>query len=281
MLKMRTALIVGNYTPGDAFVELFQKRTRKLGYTPVQADYKAGCSHLPGQREDHLVLFCVPFGLAAPSELLKSLRPCGKRTIAYVHTDMASTDEAIRYSDAGWADGYVVGGDGASDEESLRSFDDLVWKLHSGKPPYGRIDFDWDKTGEQIAFVSTAFDYNNRLVMERAVNPALERLGFKVDWADSDYREGLHNAIRKKINRCTLLIANVSLDQRYMVHNPNVYFEAGIAASKNPGKVIFVRRNGENGIDLPADIHGRRPLSYRDEIHLALLLYHGLKPHAS
>jgi hypothetical protein len=217
----------------------------------------------------------------SPTELLKWIRPCGKRTIVYVHTARASAEEAIRYSHEGLADGYVVNGDGEGKEDSINRFCDLVRRLNSGQPPYGRIAFRWENGVHPMAFISTPFDRDNRTVMERAVGPALARLGFIVEWADRDYRLTLHDNIRDTIKRSSILIANISLDERNLQHNPNVYFEAGIAASRKERSIIFVRRSDQSNVLLPADIHGRRWITYTNEIDLAQKLYHGLKPDAS
>jgi hypothetical protein len=127
-----------------------------------------------------------------------------------------------------------------------------------------------------LAFISTPFDRINRAVIEGAVDLALKKLGFGVEWADRDYRLTLHDNIRESIRRSAFMIANVSIDPENVRHNPNVYFEAGMAAALDL-PIVFVRRSGETEVPLPADVHGRRWLSYDNEIDLALKLYHGLK----
>jgi hypothetical protein len=274
---MPIALVVGKFDQGDPIVNAFELKAGKLGYDPVrEPDYRTAVTLLPEPRdENHLMLFCVSQELRSVGEMLKSLRPYGKRTIVYAHTAKASADEAIRYSHSGLADGYLVMGDGTSEG----SVCDLAVNLSRGEPPYQRILFEGGdhRTQPPVAFISTPFDRDNRAVMQGAVNLALRTLGFQITWADRDYRQSLHDHIRTEIQGSSLLVANISLDQRDLSHNPNVYFEAGIAAAFDL-PIIFVRRTSEVEIRLPADVHGRRWLAYDNEIDLALKLYHGLKP---
>jgi hypothetical protein len=274
---MPMALIVGDYVPGDPIVDAFRATAVSLGYELQEAPYKAAPDILPEPRCKHLVLFCISRTVASPSDLLELLRPCGKRTIAYVETSKASPEEAIRYSHEGLADGYVVG-DGKGQEESIEGFCDLVRKLHLGLRAYTRIKFRRDAEERPMAFISTPFDRDNRAVMQHAVDSALSRLGFDIEWSDNDYRLTVHDGIREMIRKSSILIANISLDQRYLNHNANVYFEAGIAAAHKERPIVFVRRTRENDVALPADIQGRRWLTYDNEIELAKKLYHGLKP---
>jgi len=276
---MPVALVVGDYNPDDEVVSAFEDEAGALGYDCLrEPNYWNAAQHLsdpPHDADYHLVLFCVAPGLSKVSERLRRLQSCRRRTVVYAHTSKASADLAIRYSREGLAEGYLVMGDGAT----ARSIKDLVLKVHRGQPPYSPITLQnhgRTRNDTPTAFISTPFREDHRRIMEVAVDLALRELGFNVEWAERDYSRSLHDSIVEGIKRSSILIANISVDEQDVRHNPNVYFEAGIAAaSRLP--IVFVRRSGESKIPLPADIHGRGWLSYDNEIDLALRLYHGLR----
>jgi hypothetical protein len=270
---MPIALVVGEHDSGDTIVKAFQDKAFTLGYDLAeQANYSIG-PNLLSELANALVMFCVPSGLQRIADLLGLFRPCCGRVIVYAHTARASADEAIRYCHEGLARGYLVMGDGTSEQ----SIANLAVRLHRGNPPYPPIPIGCHTEGTRPrAFISTPFDWDNRSVMEAAVDLALKKLGFEVEWGDRDYRKTIHDTIRDAIKKSTLLVANISFDGKDVQYNPNVYFEAGMGAAFNL-PIIFVRRASEADVLLPADIHGRRWLSYENEIDLALKLYHGLK----
>jgi hypothetical protein len=252
-------------------------KAHSLGYTTVyEPNYGAAARHLSvplrGRKKFHLVLFCIPKSLVDPEARLKQLRYFRRRIIVYAHTAQASADNAVQYCHDGLADGYLVQGDAASEH----SVEEMVRKLHRRIRLYS-IKFNWLSAGKRpAAFISTPFDKGNLLVMKTAVELALTKLRFRVKWGNEIRSETLHDEIKRGIRRSSLVVANINLDPRNHPHNPNVYFEVGLA--KGFGRtVVLVRHASEEGRPLPADIHGCHWHSYDNEIDLALKLYHGLQ----
>ena len=60
-------------------------------------------------------------------------------------------------------------------------------------------------------------------------------------------------------------------------HNPNVYFEAGLA-SEYGKTVIWLRPRSSTARPVPIDIRGLTRVEYSNEVDLAVRLYFGLRP---
>jgi len=275
---MRTALIVGDSgVSGDPVVEVFKKRSRSLGYDPEEEPAHAQalkhCRSLDSNGV-HLVLFCVPESLTKTDDYLTKLKDPSRRIIVYAHASRASSHVAIDYLHEGLAHGYLVSGDTPSEE----SIEELVTSLRAtGETPYRAIDFKQPRDGARpCVFISTPFERSTLMIARNAIDYPLQRLGFTVKWGDRDYWHSIQDRIVADIQSSSLLVANVSLDTRNRLHNANVYFEAGAATALGL-PIVFVRRQSEQDIPLPADVQGRRWLSYDNEIDLALKLYCGLK----
>jgi hypothetical protein len=274
---MRTALIVGDSgVSGDPVVEIFKKRSRSLGYDPdeerIHARALARCRSLD-RNYVHLVLFCVPESLTKTDDYLSQLKDPSRRVIVYAHASCASSHVAIDYLHQGLAHGYLVNGEMRNEQ----SMEDLVTSLRANEPPYPAIEFKQPKDGSKpCVFVSTPFERSTLILAKRAIVYPLDLLGFTLKWGDRDFWQFVQDGIVADIRSSSLLVANVSLDPRILRDNANVYFEVGVATALGL-PIIFVRRQGEQSIPLPADVQGRRWLSYDNEIDLALKLYCGLK----
>lgn len=276
-MAMSKALIVGHsgFT-GDRAIEVFENKTRQLGYDYEQesAHAKAAAHFNAHHKGDlDLILFCIPESLNEAEKYLEKIRDDSRRVIVYSHVSRASSYVAVDYLKKGLAHGYVVG-EGPIEE----SMEDLVLSLRAyGHPPYRRIDFKTPEDGHSpCVFISTPFERSTLLVAKNAIEYPLQALGFDVKWGDRDYWHSVQDEIISDIQSSSLLIANVSLDPRNLLHNANVYFEAGVATALAL-PIVFVRKHNEMSIPLPADVQGRRWLPYDNEIDLALKLFCGLR----
>ena len=273
---MPMALIVGHSgITGDRAIEVFRSKTLKLGYDCEQesAHAKAAARFTAHQEGVDLILFCVPESLNRAEKYLEEIRHASRRVIVYTHERRASSVVAVDYLKKGLADGYVAG-EGPIEE----SMEELILSLCAyGHPHYPRIDFKPPEGGRApCVFISTPFEHSTMMVARGAIQYPLQALGFEVKLEGRDYWRCLQSQIVSDIQSSSLLVANVSLDPRNLLHNANVYFEAGVATALGL-PIVFVRKRNEMSIALPADVQGRLWLSYDNEIDLALKLFCGLR----
>ena len=96
--------------------------------------------------------------------------------------------------------------------------------------------------------------------IRKAIEPIVQDSGFKLVGADDIHRPGvIHADIWDHIQRAAVIIADVS------EHNPNVYFELGVAAAvKDKSRLILIRR-ADSHEDYPFDVRLFRYISYKSE----------------
>lgn len=96
--------------------------------------------------------------------------------------------------------------------------------------------------------------------IRKAIEPIVQDSGFELVAADNIRRPGvIHADIWDHIQRAAVIIADVS------VHNPNVYFELGVAAAvKDKSRLILIRR-ADSQEEYPFDVRLFRYISYQGE----------------
>jgi hypothetical protein len=279
-MRFKRALVVGKPVHGDDNVLEFEEAACQNAW-PISRHEKVSDAlvALELDASETLVFFATQ-GMSAPWDPLESLAATKASILVYAESRHDSTDLAIQCSQH--AADYLV---------ALQTQEGMVHgrvkALTRDRPLYAPIRL---KTlnGKLLqplqvnskVFIASSFAEKPRTDLEDAVDPALIKLKLRPVWGDTEYRSCM--SIFEKITECvvpaSLLIADIREDEGddRPQHNPNVYFEAGLACGCGI-PVVFVRPRKRPWRELPVDIKGLEILEYDSPINLALKLYHGLK----
>lgn len=275
--NQKRAFVVGKYAEGDTNVERFRETVRRLGYAYKELSHLHFAKTQP--QKDDLLLFCAGPAIQDIPGWLRQIHERGRpQVVLYVDDKVISPESALDYSKFEHAVDILVW-----EDTSPTIINDHIALLHNPEEPiYSKIgeSFAQDDGATPHAFVSTPFGGSHDMTMKHAVQPVLRECGFCVERADGPVREAaIHEQIRRQIRRSRLLVANIGeCELDLSRHNPNVYFEIGLAVALDV-YVLLIRQAGKPGqkILMPADVSHLRCIDYANETDLVLQLYHGLK----
>jgi hypothetical protein len=134
-----------------------------------------------------------------------------------------------------------------------------------------------DLPDKRSVFVATSFSRVARSLMANAVAAALDRNGWVTKFGDEVFssKQDIGTKQAEVIKECGYVIANVgAYPPASGRHNPNVYFEIGLARAFGVD-ILPVRPSNETG-PLPVDLHTYEYLTYHGAVDLALSLRKGL-----
>ena len=107
-----------------------------------------------------------------------------------------------------------------------------------------------------IAFVAMTFDGRLQPVYLKVIRPVLGQYGYDCVRADEDSRMGIIvSQIREAINAASLILCDLTF------HNPNVFYELGIAHALGKQPLLL----SQNPADLPFDVRHLRVIPYTDD----------------
>jgi hypothetical protein len=275
--RQRRAFIVGQYAPGDANVERFRGTARRLGYDFKELRQLYLATTQP--KRDDLLLFCAGRDIRSVPEWLVRIRETtGPQLVLYTHETMISPESALDYTKSKRVVDILVW-----DDTTPTIVEEHISLLHNPDSPIypriGQMGMGTDHAEPQ-AFISTPLSGSHDLTMKHAVQPVLRECGFGVERANDPCEESsIHSQIRRQIRASKLLVANIAeCDPELSRHNPNVYFELGLAIALDVPVILIRPSDGvATKIEVPADISNLRRIEYLNEVDLVLQLYHGLK----
>ena len=271
---------IGQALDGDGYIDAFRDATTREAWDcPHCRTVKEALGRLQGSGNESLVLFAtVGMMDTALETALSAIAQTGATILVYANSRHEGLGLAIRCSK--YCADYVLEG-----RTAAKRLGDRVTALNLKRKLYTQIPLKNMQhkrvrlTRGSTVFIATPFSAGHRAGLQVGAEAALRGLDLEPQWGD-DVSPTCTTIFEKAafILKAKLLIANVVEDDPARSrHNPNVYFEAGLAGGRGI-PILFVRPKAENGTtNVPSEIQGIHIHEYETSLDLALTLYHGLK----